>query len=46
MNSYHNKHVFIILNFLESKSVILIISAQFVDKLFLISSEVIPILIY
>ena len=51
MDCYHNRHVLlllvlIILNFSESKSVILIILARCVDKLFIISSEVIPIFIY
>ena len=38
--------VLIILNVLESKSIILIILARCVNKLFIMSSEVIPILSY
>ena len=52
MDYDHNKHVFyfflvfIILNFIESKSRILINFARHVGKLFSIFREVIPIVLY
>ena len=46
INMYFIFLVFIILNFLESKSRILIILARSVDKSFIMSSKVIPIVLY